>query len=98
MFGKCNKLYLHHKKRSLRKNDTSIVLNLKQLQTEEAKNKKIVEEFKLEEEEKNLLVSSFEDSLKAHDNLKAIDTLDEQLKNIVFKLISNLDSNNGDSN
>ena len=28
----------------------------------------------------------------------AIDTLDEQLKNIVFKLISNLDSNNGDSN
>jgi carboxyl-terminal processing protease len=57
-----------------RKNDTSIVLNLKQLQTEEAKNKKIVEEFKLEDEDKNLLVSSFEDSLKAHDNLKAIDT------------------------
>jgi hypothetical protein len=28
----------------------------------------------------------------------AIDTLDEQLKNIVFKLISNLDSYNGDSN
>ena len=57
-----------------RKNDTSIVLNLKQLQTEEAKNKKIVEEFKLEDEDKNLLVTSFEDSLKAHDNLKAIDT------------------------
>ena len=28
----------------------------------------------------------------------AIGTLDEQLKNIVFKLISNLDSNKGDSN
>lgn len=57
-----------------RKNDTSVVLNLKQLQAEEQKNKKIVEEFKLEEEDKNLLVTSFEDSLKAHDNLKAIDT------------------------
>ena len=57
-----------------RKNDTSVVLNLKQLQAEEQKNKKIVEEFKLEDEDKNLLVSSFEDSLKAHDNLKSIDT------------------------
>lgn len=57
-----------------RKNDTSVVLNLKQLQAEEQKNKKIVEEFKLEDEDKNLLVTSFEDSLKAHDNLKAIDT------------------------
>ena len=28
----------------------------------------------------------------------AIGTLDEQFKNIVFKLISNLDSNKGDSN
>lgn len=57
-----------------RKNDTSVILNLKQLQAEEQKNKKIVEEFKLEDEDKNLLVTSFEDSLKAHDNLKAIDT------------------------
>ncbi len=57
-----------------RKNDTSVVLNLKQLQSEEQKNKKIVEEFKMEDEDKNLLVTSFEDSLKAHDNLKAIDS------------------------
>lgn len=57
-----------------RKNDTKVVLNLKQLQAEELKSKKIVEELKLEDEDKNLQVNSFEDSLKAHDNLKAIDT------------------------
>ncbi len=55
-----------------KRKDTSVVLNLKNLQDEDAKNKKFVEELKLEDEDKKVLVTSFEDSLMAHDNKKVI--------------------------
>jgi carboxyl-terminal processing protease len=47
---------------------------LKQVQTEDAQNKKMAEELKVDEEDKNLLVTNFEDSLKAHDNIRPGDT------------------------
>ena len=57
--------YLNKKKK-----DTLVSLNLKQVQTEDAQNKKMAEELKMDEEDKNLLVTSFEDSLKAHENIR----------------------------
>lgn len=57
--------YLNKKKK-----DTMMSLNLKQLQYEDAQNKKMAEELKFDDENKDLLVTSFEDSLKAHDNIK----------------------------
>jgi len=57
--------YLNKKKK-----ETLMSLNLKQLQTEDAQNKKMAEELKFDDENKDLLVTSFEDSLKAHDNIK----------------------------
>lgn len=66
-FNKLNKNldYLNKKKK-----DTLVSLNLKQVQSEDALNKKMAEELKMDEENKNLLVSNFEDSLKAHENIR----------------------------
>ena len=60
--------YLNKKKK-----DTMVSLNLKQVQAEDAQNKKMAEELKMDDEDKNLLVTNFEDSLKAHDNIRAVD-------------------------
>lgn len=60
--------YLNKKKK-----DTLVSLNLKQVQLEEAQNKKMAEELKMEEEDKNLLVTNFEDSLKAHEKIRPSD-------------------------
>ena len=57
--------YLNKKKK-----DTLVSLNLKQVQAEDAQNKKMAEELKMDEEDKNLLVTNFEDSLKAHENMR----------------------------
>jgi len=69
-FVKINKNidYLNKKKK-----ETLVSLNLKQVMAEDAINKKMAEELKLEDEDKNLIVSNFEDSLKAHENIKASD-------------------------
>jgi len=60
--------YLNKKKK-----DTLVSLNLKQVQAEDVQNKKMAEELKMDEEDKNLLVTNFEDSLKAHENIRAGD-------------------------
>ena len=65
-FNLANFFFLVNKK----KKDTLVSLNLKQVQTEDAQNKKMAEELKMDEEDKNLLVTSFEDSLKAHENIR----------------------------
>jgi carboxyl-terminal processing protease len=57
--------YLNKKKK-----ETIVSLNLKKVQDEEAVTKKMAEELKLDEEDKNLLVTNFEDSLKAHENIR----------------------------
>jgi carboxyl-terminal processing protease len=57
--------YLNKKKK-----DTIVSLNLKKVQDEDVASKKIAEELKLEDEDKNILVTNFEDSLKAHENIK----------------------------
>lgn len=57
--------YLNKKKK-----DTIVSLNLKTVQDEEVQNKKMADELKLEDEDKNILVTNFEDSLKAHENIK----------------------------
>lgn len=57
--------YLNKKKK-----ETLMSLNLKQLQAEDVQNRKMAEELKMDEEDKNLLVSSFEDSLKSHENIR----------------------------
>jgi carboxyl-terminal processing protease len=69
-FVKINKNidYLNKKKK-----ETLVSLNLKQVMAEDVINKKMAEELKLEDEDKNLMVSNFEDSLKAHENIKASD-------------------------
>jgi carboxyl-terminal processing protease len=69
-FQKINKSvdYLNKKKK-----DTIVTLNLKQLQNEDIQNKKMAEELKMEDEDKNMLVTNFEDSLKAHENIKSTD-------------------------
>lgn len=69
-FAKINRNvdYLNKKKK-----ETIISLNLKKVQDEEAANKKMAEELKLEDEDKNLLVSNFEDSLKAHEKIRPSD-------------------------
>ncbi len=66
-FAKINRNveYLNKKKK-----ETIAYLNLKKVQEEDAASKKIAEELKLEDEDKNLLVTSFEDSLKAHENIR----------------------------
>jgi carboxyl-terminal processing protease len=60
--------YLNKKKK-----DTLVSLNLKQVQNEDIQNKKMAEELKMDEEDKNLMVSNFEDSLKAHENIRPAD-------------------------
>lgn len=60
--------YLNKKKK-----DTLVSLNLKQVQAEDIQNKKMAEELKMDEENKNLLVTNFEDSLKAHEKIRAGD-------------------------
>lgn len=69
-FAKINKNveYLNKKKK-----DTLVSLNLKQVQLEDEANKKMAEELKLEDEDKKLMVTNFEDSLKAHENIKQSD-------------------------
>ena len=69
-FAKINRNveYLNKKKK-----ETIASLNLKKVQDEDVATKKISEELKLEDEDKNLLVTSFEDSLKAHENIRAVD-------------------------
>ena len=57
--------YLNKKKK-----DTLVSLNLKQVQAEDVQNKKMAEELKMDEEDKNLLVTNFEDSLKSHENIR----------------------------
>ncbi len=57
--------YLNKKKK-----DTIVSLNLKQVQAEDVQNRKMAEELKMDEEDKNLLVTSFEDSLKSHENIR----------------------------
>ncbi|MFA6236159.1 MAG: carboxy terminal-processing peptidase [Bacteriovorax sp.] len=66
-FNKLNKNldYLNKKKK-----DTLVSLNLKQVLSEDAQNKKMAEELKMDEEDKSLLVTNFEDSLKAHENIR----------------------------
>jgi len=53
-----------------RKKDTLVSLNLKNQLAEEATAKKMNDELKLDEEDKNLLVTNFEESLRAHENFK----------------------------
>lgn len=60
--------YLNKKKK-----DTLVSLNLKQVQAEDIQNRKMAEELKMDEEDKNLIVTNFEDSLKAHENIRAGD-------------------------
>lgn len=60
--------YLNKKKK-----DTLVSLNLKQVQAEDVQNRKMADELKMDEEDKNLLVTNFEDSLKAHENIRAGD-------------------------
>ena len=66
-FAKINRNleYLNKKKK-----ETTVSLNLKKVQEEEAATKKLAEDMKMEEEDKNLLVTNFEDSLKAHENIR----------------------------
>lgn len=66
-FTKINKNidYLNSKKK-----ETVVSLNLKKVQSEEAATKKMAEELKMEEEDKGLMVTNFEDSLKAHENIR----------------------------
>lgn len=57
-----------------RKEDTKVSLNLDEVLKEDEKNKKITESFKLgDEENKNILVSNFEESLMAHENVREAD-------------------------
>jgi carboxyl-terminal processing protease len=56
-----------------RKKETIVSLNLKQVQAEDAASKKLSDELKLEEEDKNILVTNFDASLKAHENIKSGD-------------------------
>ena len=59
--------------RCKKKKETIVSLNLKKVQDEEAATKKMAEELKLEDEDKNVMVTSFEDSLKAHENIRPAD-------------------------
>ncbi|MDD0851947.1 carboxy terminal-processing peptidase [Halobacteriovorax sp. GB3] len=52
-----------------RKNETNVTLNFDKFKSEEEKNKKIVEELKIEKEFKDLEVTNFEASLKAHEKI-----------------------------
>lgn len=56
-----------------RKNETEVSLNLAQVLAEDEKNKKITESFKSEEENKSILVTNFEESLMAHENVREQD-------------------------
>ena len=66
-FAKINRNvdYLNKKKK-----ETVVSLKLKKVQEEEAATKKMAEELKLEDEDKNMMVTNFEDSLKAHENIR----------------------------
>jgi carboxyl-terminal processing protease len=57
--------YLNKKKK-----ETIVSLNLKKVQADEVVMKKMAEDLKLDEEDKNMLVTNFEDSLKAHENIR----------------------------
>ncbi len=56
-----------------RRDDTIVTLNLKALKKEAEENKKITEKLKLDEENKNILVSHFEHSLRKHENVRPAD-------------------------
>lgn len=53
-----------------RRKDTKVTLNVKKWMKEEEANKKKLEELKLDQENKDLHVSHFEESLKSHENVK----------------------------
>ncbi len=65
-----NKLLKNVEYLNKKKKDTLVSLNLAQVQIEDAQNKKMAEELKLDEEDKNLLVTNIDESLKAHDNIR----------------------------
>lgn len=56
-----------------RKEDTKVSLNLAEVLAEDEENKKATESFKIEEENKNILVSNFEESLMAHEKVREQD-------------------------
>jgi carboxyl-terminal processing protease len=56
-----------------RKDDTEVSLNLEEVLAEDEKNKKVTESFKNEEENKSILVTKFEESLMAHENVREQD-------------------------
>lgn len=53
-----------------RKKDTEVTLNLKQWRKEEAENKKMIEKLKLDDENMDLKVTHFEESLKSHETVR----------------------------
>ncbi len=53
-----------------RRKDTKLSLNIDKWMKEEEANKKKLEELKLDQENKNLIVSHFEESLKSHETVK----------------------------
>jgi carboxyl-terminal processing protease len=53
-----------------RKDDTKVTLNLKQWLKEEKENKKMIEKLKLDDVNKDLVVTNFEASLKSHETVR----------------------------
>ncbi|MBT3583608.1 MAG: carboxy terminal-processing peptidase [Halobacteriovoraceae bacterium] len=53
-----------------RKDDTKVSLNITKVQAEDKKNKEFAEKFKLDEQNKDILVTNFEPSLKAHEKVR----------------------------
>lgn len=56
-----------------RRGDTVVTLNLADQKKEAEENKKVTEKLKLDEQNKNILVSHFEHSLRKHENVRAED-------------------------
>ncbi len=56
-----------------RKDDTLVSLNLKQVQKEDEESKKKTDSFKIEKEDKDIVVSNFEESLMAHEKVRKDD-------------------------
>jgi carboxyl-terminal processing protease len=53
-----------------RREDTSVTLNIKKLQKEDIESKKVIEKLKLGDENKDILVTDFEASIKAHQKIR----------------------------
>lgn len=56
-----------------RKDDTLVSLNLEQVQKEDEESKKTTDSFKIEKENKEIIVSKFEESLMAHEKVRKND-------------------------